>query len=142
MAEQKMELETLFKKYQAQANCLRDQLATVTERLSAISTALELLRTEGGSGQEPLFQPVETERYKTKSMTAAINDILESNPAHKAAAEEILIELQRHGFHTESKNLKRDVFTRLYRLRKKGKLISRTEKGIRKYFLPEHKDGE
>lgn len=140
MSDQKMELEMLLKKYQDQVVSLQEQLTTAKNRLGVVSGALELLRTEGNPDQAALFQPIVSDLYKNMSMTEAINNILKTSPASKVSSETILSELQKHGFHTESKNLKRDVFTRLWRLTKGGKLGAKTEKGIKKYYLFERKE--
>jgi hypothetical protein len=70
------------------------------------------------------------------TMSQAIEVVLESTPLRKASARTILLELQKNGFKSKSKNLKRDVYTRLFRLEQKEKLISKKEKGIKIYFLP------
>lgn len=140
MGDQRIGLEVLAKKYLADMNRLEEELTEAKKRYEVVSTAIELLLKDGDPGQTELFPMILSEKYKGKSMTVAIMDIIESSPNHKSSANEVFSALQKHGFQSESKNLKRDVFTRLYRLRKGGKLICRREKGIYKYYLPETKE--
>lgn len=137
---EKASLELLLRKYTDGVKDLQVKLDEAKRRYTIVHEALELLRKDGHGGQERLFPQLESDKYKDQSMTDAIKDIIESNPNHRVSAEEVFSSLQKHGYQSGSKNLKRDVFTRLYRLRKKGKLICRTEKGIKKYYLPETKD--
>ena len=44
-------------------------------------------------------------------------------------------ELVKNGFKSKSENLKRDIYSRLYRLEKDGVLISKKEGGVKKYSL-------
>lgn len=140
MSDQRIDLELLAQKYEAQANDLQGKLNEVKKRYTIVSEALELLRKDGDIDQNKLFQPVISEKFKDMSMPSAIKNIIESNPNRKASAEEIHSELIKHGFQSNSKDIKRDVYIRLYRLRKSGKLLFRSEKGIRKYYLAKTKD--
>ena len=130
-------LESLAEKYANEINDLQRKLEAAKNRYMVVSEALELLKKDGEADQVELFPSLVSEKYKGMSMTDAIKDIIESHPNNKVSADEVFSALKKHGFQSKSKNLKRDVFTRLYRQRKNGKLICRTEKGIKKYFLPE-----
>ncbi len=140
MSNQGVDLELLSKKYLEQVNDLQEKLDEVKKRYTIVSEALELLRKDGDVDQKKLFQPVISEKFKVMSMPDAIKNIIESNPNRKASAGEIHSELIKHGFQSNSTNIKRDVFIRLYRLRKSGKLLFRSEKGIRKYYLVKTKE--
>lgn len=137
MEEHNGDLTILAKKYKDQVLALESQLAEAKRRLAVVTEAVELLTKEGIFEQTGLF-PISaqiSEKYKDMSMSQAIEVILESIPHHKASAKIILLELQKNGFRSSSKNFKRDVYTRLFRLEEKGKLISKKEKGIKIYSL-------
>lgn len=137
MEEHTGDLSILAKKYKDQVLALENQLAEAKRRLAVVTEAVELLMKEGIFEQGGLF-PISTpisEKYKDMSMSQAIEAILESTPLRKASARIILLELQKNGFKSASKNLKRDVYTRLFRLAQKGKLTSKKEKGIKIYSL-------
>lgn len=136
MGDQKMDLELLARKYEIEVNGHQEKLDEAKKRYTIVSEALKLLRKDGDIDQSQLFSPVISEKYKGMSMTDAIKDIIKFHPNHKVSAGDVFSELQKHGYKSKSKNNKRDVFTRLYRLRKNGKLICRIEKGIKKYCLP------
>lgn len=133
-------LELLLRKYTEEVNGLQDKLDEAKKRYMVISEALELLKKSGYTNQKRLFPDIISDKYKDISMTDAIKDIIQSNLTHRVSAGEVFSALKKHGYQTKSKSIKRDVFTRLYRLRKNGKLICRTEKGIKKYYLPEPKE--
>jgi len=140
MSEHATELSILARKYQEQVKALEDQLAEAKRRQAVVLAAMELLKEEGSLGQERLFLPAITDQYKDVSMTVAIKKILESEPSQSVTAEIILSELTKHGFQSSSKNLKRDVYTRLFRMEKKRRLVSKKVKGIKNYFLPKEED--
>ena len=143
MKEHDGDLKILARKYSDQIHALENQLAEAKRRLAVVTEAVELLTKEGIFEQAGLF-PISTqisEKYKDMSMSEAIEVILESMPIHKASARTVLLELQRNGFKSASKNFKRDVYTRLFRLEEKGKLDSKKEKGIKIYYLPK-REGE
>ena len=139
MEEHAGDLSVLSKKYKEQVQALESQLAEAKRRLSVVTEAVELLMKEGVFEQEGLFpisSPISV-KYNDMSMPQAIEAVLESTLLRKAPARIILSELEKNGFKSKSKNLKRDVYTRLFRLEHKGKLISKKEKGIKIYFLPQ-----
>lgn len=137
---EKASLEFLLRKYTDEVKGLQVKLDEAKKRYTTVHDALELIRKDGYVGQERLFSQPKSDKYKDKSMTDVIIDIIKSNLHHETSAGEVYSALKKHGFQSGSSNLKRDVFTRLYRLRKKGKLICRTKKGIKKYYLPETKE--
>jgi hypothetical protein len=136
MAEHIIELETLAIKYDKQVRALEEQLAEAKRRHQVVSEALSLLRGEGSPEQEKGLQPPVTERYRGMSMTVAIKSILKTSQFQRASAAEILSELQKNGYKTKSKQPKRDVHTRLFRMAGKGQVISSKVNGIKKYSLP------
>ena len=136
MSEFTAELNIRLRKYQEQAKLLEEQLAGVKKRQAVLLAALELEKEEGVLEQEGLFPPPTTDQYRGVSMTVVIKKILESEPSRGVTAEAILTELTKHGFQSSSKNLKRDVYTRLFRLEKKRQLVSKKIKGLKHYSLP------
>jgi len=133
------DLNLLLKKYRAQVESLQEQLSEASKNLNVVSEAIELLKREGGFGQQRLFEtpnPI-SDRYKDMSMTGAIEDILRQNKPHKLSAEEIYSELVKNGFKSDSKDLKRDLYVRLYKMNKGGKIVTTKKvKGkLKKYFL-------
>jgi len=142
MKEQVSELAFLEKKFRDEIELLEHQLMEAKRRLTVVSEAIELLKKEGIFDQEKLFEvsPILSDRHKDMSLTEAIRDILESASFKKLSAEEIYLELQKHGFKSNSRDPKRDVYTRLWRLRKGGKLFLTKEKGIKKYSLPKKEE--
>ena len=137
MSNQGVDLELLVRKYEGQVNDLKGKLDEAKKRYTIVSEALKLLRKDGDIDQNKLFQPIISAKFKGMSMPDAIENIIESNPNRKASAEEVLSTLIKHGFQSESKNFKSDVYTRLYRLEKRGRLMRRSEKGIFIYYLPD-----
>lgn len=71
-------------------------------------------------------------------MTDAIKDILRSREHEKLSADDIYKELVKNDFSSESKDLKRDVYTRLLRMEQGHKLVATKKKKGRpkRYFLP------
>jgi len=132
-----MNLEILAKKYESQVNDLQEQLNEAKKRYEIVISALELLQKDGHAEQKELFQPVLSDKFKGMSMPDSIKSIIETSPNQKVSSEEIVLALKKHGYQSNSDNLKSAVYTRLYRLRKKGRLMCRTERGIKKYYLPE-----
>lgn len=141
MKEQIGDLSLLEKKFQEEIKALEDQLLETKRRLNIVVEAIELLKEGGTFNQDKLFVMPEilSDKYKDMSMRRAIEDILRSNHGKKLSAEFILSELKKNGFVSNSKNLKRDVYTRLFRLHKSGVLLSRKEGGLKKYFIKEEK---
>jgi hypothetical protein len=138
MDEHNGDLKILAKKYADQVHILESQLAEAKRRLAVVTEAVDLLTKEGIFEQAGLF-PITTpisDKFKDMSMAEAIKVVLESAPLNKASAGTVLLELQRNGFKSASKNFKRDVYTRLFRLEQKKRLLSKKEKGIKIYYLP------
>jgi len=147
MKEHLVDLDVLAKKYQERITSLENELNEEKRKLSLVSEAITLLRKEGIFDQEKLFETptVLSDRYKGMGMREAIEEILKSNQPEKLSVDIIYSELLKNGFNSGSKNLRRDLYTRLFRLEEKGILNSTRKKGgIKKYFLPkleEKKDG-
>ena len=141
MEEHMADLNVLAKKYQEQVDSLQGQLDEARRKFTVVSEAIQLLKREGVFDQERLFQSpmVISEKYKDKTLSSAIEDVLRSNQPEKLSASFIHSELVKNGFSSDSKNIKRDVYTRLNRLEKSGKILStkRGGKGNKKYFLKE-----
>lgn len=138
------DLNILAKRYREQVDSLQVQLDETIRKLTVVSEAIELLKKEGVFDQEKLFQTptLISEKYKDKSMSESIEDVLRSIHPEKIAANFIHSELVKNGFSSDSKNLKRDVYTRLNRMEKGGKILS-TKKGkgkVKKYFLAKKDD--
>lgn len=144
MDEHTADLKVLAKKYRDQILLLESQLKEAKRLLSVVDEAAELLVKDGNANQPGLFSGMElpiSQKYRNMKMSAAIEDVLEHRPHKKAPAGTIISELQTNGFVTTSKNFKRDVYTRLFRLEEKGRLQAKKEKGIKFYCLPK-KEGE
>jgi cell division protein FtsB len=141
MKEQVADLSLLEKKFQDEIKALEDQLLKTKKRLTIVTEAIELLKEGGTFNQDNLFIMPETlsDKYKGVPMRKAIEEILRSYHGKKVSAGDVLSNLKKNGFVSKSKNLKRDVYTRLFRLRKSGILCSRTEGGLKKYFIKEDK---
>lgn len=131
------DLDLLAKQYSNLIQSLEKQLEETKRKFGMISEVIELLRKEGIYGQDKLFQvpPVLSDRYREMSMGEAIKDILKSDQYKWASVEVIHAELVKNGFKSKSENLKRDIYSRLYRLEKDGVLISKKEGGVKKYSL-------
>lgn len=131
------DLDLLAKQYSNLIQSLEKQLEEAKRKFGMISEVVELLRKEGIYGQDKLFQvpPVLSDRYSEMSMGEAIKDILKSDQYKWASVEVIHAELVKNGFKSKSENLKRDIYSRLYRLEKDGVLISKKEGGVKKYSL-------
>ena len=97
-----------------------------------------MLRREGIFEQEKLFETptVLSDRYKEMGMREAIEEVLKSNQPEKLSVDFIYSELIKNGFKSGSQNLKRDLYTRLFRLEEKGILHSIKKGHVKKYFLP------
>ncbi|MCJ7564590.1 MAG: hypothetical protein MUP52_08375 [Candidatus Aminicenantes bacterium] len=141
MKEQINDLEILEKKLREEIEFLEAHLSVSRKKLDAVTITIELLRKNGTYEQNKLFpiQQIISDKYKNIGMRAAIEDILKSSERKKMSALNIISELIKYGFQSKSKNLKRDVYTRLFRLEKRGILSSRKEGGLKKYFWKEEK---
>lgn len=139
MKEHMADLNGLAKKYREQIESLQNQLEEAKRKFTVVSEAIELLKREGIFDQEKLFEmpTVISDQYKDKSMTEAVEDILRVNQPEKLSVDVIYSELVKHGFKSESQNLKGDVYSRLNRMEKSSKLIStkRGEGKMKRYFL-------
>ncbi|HMK76435.1 MAG TPA: hypothetical protein VK568_09690 [Thermodesulfobacteriota bacterium] len=137
MADYGADLELLAKQYGNLIQSLEKQLDEAKRKFAMVSEVIELLKKEGLYGQNKLFDvpTVLSDRYGEMSMWEAIQDILKSEHYKWASAEVIHAELLKNGFKSKSENLKRDIYSRLYRLEKDGALISRKESGVKKYSL-------
>lgn len=139
-----IDLNVLAKRYKEQVDSLQGQIEEAKRKFVVVSEAIELLKREGVFDGEKLSQPpvALSDRYKDKSMPEAIEDVLQSNQPSKLSADAIYSHLVKNGFKSKSKNFKSDVYTRLNRMVKAGKLLS-TKKGkgkVKKYSLPKKDD--
>jgi hypothetical protein len=149
MDNHKADLGALVKKYDQAISELEMQIAEAKRKKSLVVQTIDLWEREGiFEEQDKLFevQPSSTpirisDKYADSSMPKAIYDVLKNND-EGLGTERIILELQRHGFKSGSQNLKRDVYTRLYRLEKDKKLFSVKEGGLKKYKLPKAKEGD
>ncbi len=126
----------LHKKYQDIIVGLEHQIEDAKRKMKVIAEAISLLEKEGILGQSEILEKqllVLSDRYSNMTMKQAIEDILHGG--QKKSAEQIYDELMKNGFKSESKNLKRDLFTRLYALTKNDILISVKEGGLKRYTL-------
>lgn len=141
MKEQMADLGLLEKRFKDEIESLELRLSEARRKLTVVTEAIELLEKEGVFDQEKLFSTPEilSTKYHDMGMKEAIKDILKSAHGKKASAEYVILELKKHGFISKSKNLKRDVYTRLFRLHKRGILGARKESGLRRYFWKEEK---
>ena len=142
---QETDLTILARKYRERIESLENELNEEKRKFALVSEMVDLLKKEGISyEQEKLFDtsPVLSHRYKDMSMPEAIQDILKSRQHEKLSADDIYKDLVKNDFTTESKDLKRDVYTRLCRLGKDQKLAStKKKKGHpKRYFLPKKEE--
>ena len=135
------DLGLLEKRFRDEIESLELRLSEARRKLTVVTEAIELLKKEGVFDQDKLFSTPEilSNKYKDWGMKVAIEDILKSAHGNKASAQYVISELQKHGFVSKSKNLKRDVYTRLFRLQKRGILGARKEGGLKKYFWKDEK---
>jgi aspartate/glutamate racemase len=138
MKEHSIDLDMLAKKYQERITSLENELNEEKRKLNLVSEAITLLRREGIYEQEKLFEnpTVSSDRYKDMSMKEAIEDILRSYQPEKLPVDLIYSDLVTNGFKSESKNLRRDLYSRLSRLEDDGILDSIKRGRVKKYFLP------
>lgn len=134
------DLTSLARKFQKQVDSLQIQLDEARKNLTIVSQAVALLQREGDDDQERLFNlpDVVSFKYKDTTLSAAIKDILLQRHPEKLSAEEIYEELIKNGFKSNSKNMKRDLYTRLFRMTnaKDEPLISIKKGKVKKYSLP------
>lgn len=138
MQEHMADLSIMAKKYQERIESLEKELQEAKRKFTVVSEAIELLRKEGIFEQEKLFEapPKLSDRYKDKSMPDAIEDILKTAYPEKLPVDVIHSELLKNGFESKSQNLRRDLYTRLFRLEESGRLDSTKKGGVKRYFLP------
>jgi len=137
---QETDLSILARKYQERIQALENDLNEEKRKFNLVSEMIELLRKEGISyEEEKLFDAstVLSHRYKDMSMTKAIFDILKSREHKQLSANDVYQGLVKNDFTSRSKNLKRDVYTRLLRLEQNEKIGStKKKKGQpKRYFL-------
>jgi hypothetical protein len=137
MKEQASEIGKLEEKYKEEIAVLERNLEEARRLLNAVIEVKGLLMREGVFDQEILFPKQQSSKYSKTKMGDAIIDIVKSEQGKRVGSEFILLSLQNNGFVSESKNLKRDVFTRLHRLEKRGILTSKREGGLKRYALKE-----
>ncbi len=136
-------IEALKKEHEiwiTKAKALEAQSKEAFHNAEHIQETIRLIRRRETASTEPeLFLTKKvSDKYKDMSMPASIEDILKNEP--DLNGNEIFQRLEQNGFQSESKNLKRDVYTRLFRLATEGKINAKVRKdGIRRYTLPEHK---
>jgi hypothetical protein len=138
MDESGKDLKALARMYRDQISVLESQLEEARRLLSVVTEADALLVSSTSRQQPGLFPTAEipiSQRYGQMSMSEAIKDILRLRPQKKASAATVIAELKANGFQSSSKNFKRDVYTRLFRLEEKGRLKSKKEKGVKVYCL-------
>jgi hypothetical protein len=143
MKEHSIDLDMLAKKYQERITSLENELNEEKRKLNLVLDAITLLRKEGIFEQEKLFEPpaILSDRYKGMEWREAIEEVLKSNQPEKLSVDIIYSELVKNGFNSESKNLRRDLYTHLFRLGEKGILNSARKKGgVKKYFLPKQEE--
>jgi hypothetical protein len=138
-------IETLKKEYEfwvAKAKELEMQSKEAFHNAENIQETIGLIKQREKMSTEPqlLFPTIKktSDKYKGMSMSQAIIDILRNEPELKGS--EIFHKLEEHGYESESKNLRRDVYTRLFRITEEGKIIAKTRNGeMKRYSLPEDK---
>jgi hypothetical protein len=132
------DLDVLAKRYQERITSLENELNEEKRKFNLVSETIALLRREGIFEQEKLFETptVLSDRYKEMGMREAIEEVLKSNQPEKLSVDFIYSELIKNGFKSGSQNLKRDLYTRLFRLEEKGILHSIKKGHVKKYFLP------
>jgi hypothetical protein len=133
----RVDLEHLVRKYQEQVDSLQRQLDEAKGNLSVVSQALALLEKEGNGKQMALsVAPIMlSTKYKDLSMSDAIKDILRAKHPEKLSADAIYTALIENGFKSNSQNMKRDLYTRLYRMADQGSLNAIKRGKVKKYSL-------
>ncbi len=123
------------------ANKYKEQLEGLKNKYDLVLKLIELEKKEEVPRQlsMPFNSPVAlSDSSQDKSMTEIIEDILRVNPFAKLTVDEIYNEIIKTDFRSKSKtkDLKRDVYARLFRMEQR-KLISSAKKGgIKRYSLP------
>ncbi len=136
MKEHMTDLNVLAKKYNDIIKSLEGQIDEARKKAAVVSEALELLKKEGILSQEKLFPdnpPVLSDEYKDLTLPDAVLDILGSM---KGGADDIFDQLMMHGFKSNSKDLRRDLYARLNRMEGKGLITSKKEGRRKIYSLP------
>jgi hypothetical protein len=131
-------LDALINKYTAQLANMEAEVAEIRRKLDTVSMARDLLNKEGLSdNQTDLFVAAVkqvSDRYAELNYTQAISDVLKDKPDITGA--DMYDELLKHGFRSTSKTKRSDVFVKLYRLEKAGKIVStKHKKGAKTYKL-------
>lgn len=137
MTEHKSDLAELARKFDERIKALEQELQEVKRKKKLLHDAFDLLTKEGVFEQR-LFETTSiplSDKYAEMDMNEAIKDAVHSSPLGHLSGDEINAELVKNGYRTSSKNLKRDVYTRLYRLEKKDELTSHKEGGVKRYSL-------
>jgi hypothetical protein len=133
----RMDLENLARKYQDQVDLLQRQMEEARGNLSVVMQALALLEKEGNGRQMALSVApiVVSSKYKDMTMSEAIKDILAGKHPEKLSADTIYTALVQNGFKSKSQNMKRDLYTRLFRMAGQGILASAKKGKVKKYSL-------
>jgi hypothetical protein len=136
MSERMDDLEGLEKRYKAEIADLESRLSESSHKLSVVMEAMALLKKESTFAQPPLFgESVPTaDKYSNMNLTAAVLDAIRTTGT-KVTADFVIKTVQANGFKSNSSNMKRDVYTRLLRLQKRGVLGYRKDGGLKKYFI-------
>jgi hypothetical protein len=136
MSERMDDLEGLERRYKAEIADLESRLSESNHKLSVVIEAMALLKKESTFAQPQLFGesvPV-GDRYSSMNLTAAVIDAIRT-AGTKVTADFVIKTVQANGFKSKSSNMKRDVYTRLLRLQKRGVLGYRKDGGLKKYFI-------
>ncbi|MCG6534489.1 MAG: hypothetical protein L7F78_07325 [Syntrophales bacterium LBB04] len=119
-----MDIETLLTKYNKRVKELEDELSVLRHKLDVLREASEIAKEEGiPTKQDNLFKETipTSNNYKDMSMPEAILDALSNQ---ELTGKEVYAELMRNGFKSTSKSLQGDVYGRLNRLAKDGKITA------------------
>lgn len=138
MQEQFSDLSKVIQKYQHIIDTLGKQVEDARNKLNIAQAALQLLQQEGMAGQNKLFEiPPEkiSDKYVNVKLKDATFDILASNQDKHLSGQEIYDELIKNGFKSKSKNIRRDVYILLNRLKKAKEIICIEEGGRNKYTI-------
>jgi hypothetical protein len=138
MQDQKSDLEAVIQKYQHIIDTLGKQVEDAKNNIRIAQAALQLLQQESIIGQSKLFEipPSKvSDKYSGSTMRNAIMDILKYHPEESLTGQEIYDELIKNGFHSRSKNIRRDVYIALNRFKKADEIICIKEGGRNKYTL-------
>lgn len=132
------DLQILIKRYNTTIGDLEEQLSDVKRKRDMVYETLKLLESEGITTQDRLFKNENASiggKYKNLRMKESVIDTFKSHPEDYLTGRYIYNELIKNGFQSNSKNIKRDVYIMLNKMKKDNIIIENTEGKLKRYKL-------